>query len=147
MQLLAMSLYLPQFSRLVPSILSIMSSSLSEKANLQSSAGLEAQRTNDSSQPGMPMYHRLLANPAPLGLLFFATSVFLVSLTGLGTRGVEAPNIIITTMIFFGSSCEYIAGIMEFCIGNTVRTTKCSCLTLLTELTIWSGGFLIICRI
>lgn len=101
-----------------------MSSSSSEKVNMQNSAGLEAQRTNDSTQPGMPMYHRRLANPAPLGLLSFATSVFLVSVTGLGTRGVEAPNIIITTMIFFGGVCQYIAGIMEFCLGNTVRTTK-----------------------
>ena len=97
-----------------------MFSSSSEKDNVRSSERLEAQRTNDSSQPGMPTYHRRLANPAPLGLLSFATSVFLVSLTGMGTRGVEAPNIIITTMIFFGGICQYIAGIMEFITGNTV---------------------------
>lgn len=93
------------------------------------------------------MYHRRLANPAPLGLLSFATSVFLVSVTGLGTRGVEAPNIIITTMIFFGGICQYIAGIMEFCLGNTVRTTKSFCLALTTESTVWSDGLLIIRRV
>ena len=81
---------------------------------------LEAQRTNDSSQPALPVYHRRLANPAPLGLLSFATSVFLVSITGVGTRGVEAPNIIITTLMFFGGVCQYISGIMEFVAGNTV---------------------------
>ena len=143
----ASRLYLSRFSQLVPSILSIMSSSSSEKANLQNLSGLEAQRTNDTSQPGMPMYHRRLANPAPLGLLSFATSVFLVSLTGLGTRGVEAPNIIVTTMIFFGGICQYIAGIMEFCLGNTVRTTKNSGPTLTTESTVWSYGLLIIRRV
>ncbi|MCJ1461193.1 hypothetical protein MMC28_011575 [Mycoblastus sanguinarius] len=100
-----------------------MSSSSSEKNDIRSSARLEAQCTIDSSQPGMPVYHRRLANPAPLGLLSFATSVFLVSLTGMGTRGVEAPNIIITTMIFFGGICQYIAGIMEFFTGNTLGAT------------------------
>ena len=100
-----------------------MSSASSEKENVCTSADLEGQPTNDSSQPGMPIYHRRLANPAPLGLLSFATSVFLVSLTGMGTRGVEAPNIIITTMIFFGGVCQYIAGIMEFVAGNTVSLT------------------------
>ena len=100
-----------------------MSSSSTEKDDIRSSARLEAQRTDDSSQPGMPIYHRRFANPAPLGLLSFATSVFLVSLTGMGTRGVQTPNIIVTTMIFFGGICQYIAGIMEFVAGNTVRPT------------------------
>lgn len=101
-----------------------MSSLPSEKNDIHSSSRLEAQRSDDSSQPGMPIYHRRLANPAPLGLLSFATSVFLVSLTGMGTRGVEAPNIIITTMIFFGGICQYIAGIMEFVAGNTVSPLR-----------------------
>ena len=112
-----------------------MSSTASEKDDMHSSARLEAQPTNDSSQPGMPIYHRRLANPAPLGLLSFATSVFLVSLTGMGTRGVKAPNIIITTMIFFGGICQYIAGIMEFVTGNTVGpilSPVLPCATLIT---------------
>ncbi|CAF9940200.1 hypothetical protein IMSHALPRED_001787 [Imshaugia aleurites] len=100
-----------------------MSSSPSAKDDIHCSALLEAQHPNDSSQPGMPIYHRRLANPAPLGLLSFATSVFLVSLTGMGTRGVEAPNIIVTTMICFGGICQYIAGIMEFVTGNTLGAT------------------------
>ena len=85
---------------------------------------LEAQQSHASSQTGMTEYHRRLANPAPLGLLSFATSVFIVSLTGLpglGLRGPREPDIIITTMIFFGGICQYIAGIMEFCLGNAVR--------------------------
>jgi len=106
---------------LYPTLKPSMSSS-SEKDDIRTSARLEAQETNDSSQPGMPVYHRRLGNPAPLGLLAFATSVFLVSITGMGTRGVEAPNIIITTMIFFGGVCQYIAGIMEFVAGNMVSS-------------------------
>ena len=97
-----------------------MSSSPSEKDGIHSSAHVEAQGNNDSSQPRIPIYHRRLASPAPLGLLSFATSVFLLSLAGMGTRGVEAPNIIITSMIFFGGICQYIAGIMAFVTGDTV---------------------------
>ena len=97
-----------------------MSFSPSEKVEIQSTSHLEAQGSNDSNEPGMPIYHCRLANPAPLGLLSFATSIFLVSLAGMGTRGVEAPNIIITSMIFFGGICQYIAGIMAFVTGDTV---------------------------
>lgn len=125
-----------------------MSSLPSEKDDIHSSARLEAQRSNDSSQPGMPIYHRRLANPAPLGLLSFATSVFLVSLAGMGTRGVEAPNIIITTMIFFGGICQYIAGIMEFVTGNTVSPLLVplpSCATLMTGSIAGSDSLLFIC--
>ena len=115
-------------------LLPIMSSSsYSEKHGVLDPARLEAQETIDSSQPGMPtMYHRRLANPAPLGLLAFATTSFLVSITGMGTRGVETPNIIITTLIFFGGVCQYIACIMEFCSGNTVRSTLRTLQSLLT---------------
>lgn len=59
-------------------------SSSPKKGEAGSPGSLEAQYTNDTSQPGMPIYHRHLANPATLGLLSFATSVFLVSLTGIG---------------------------------------------------------------
>ena len=127
-----------------------MSSTPSEKDDLRSSTRLEAQRTNDTSQPGMPIYHRRLANPAPLGLLSFATSVFLVSITGMGTRGVEAPNIIITTMIFFGGICQYIAGIMEFVTGNTVSplvSPVLPCAALMTGGIAGSDYLLCICRL
>ena len=59
-----------------------------EKDDVSPEARLEVQRSDDSSQPGMPIYRRHFATPAPLSLLSFATSVFLASLTGVGTRGV-----------------------------------------------------------
>ncbi len=124
-----------------------MSSSPSEKDDIRNPAHLEAQGSNDSSQLGMPLYHRRLANPAPLGLLSFATSVFLVSLAGMRTRGVEAPNIIITSMIFFGGICQYIAGIMAFVTGDTVSPLMVPlllCATLMTRSIAGSDSLLFI---
>jgi len=33
---------------------------------------------NDRSQPGFPVVHRTFASPSPLGLLSFATGIFLL---------------------------------------------------------------------
>ncbi|OAA61920.1 GPR1/FUN34/yaaH [Niveomyces insectorum RCEF 264] len=87
-------------------------------------ADLEAQTTiSPRDQPALPYVPRNLANPAPLGLTAFATSIFLMSLTNLHPRGVAEGNIIVSTMIFFGGLCQYIAGIMEFVTGNTFGAT------------------------
>ncbi|CAK7226664.1 hypothetical protein SCUCBS95973_006275 [Sporothrix curviconia] len=87
-------------------------------------ADLEAQITiSPRDQPGLPFVPRNFANPAPLGLTAFATSIFMMSLMTLEPRGVTQPNIIISTMIMFGGLCQYIAGIMEFVAGNTFGAT------------------------
>ncbi len=49
-----------------------------EAANAESAAQLERLQTasghiNDRTQPSLPVVHRSFANPAPLGLLSFAT--------------------------------------------------------------------------
>lgn len=75
---------------------------------------------NDTSQPALPTVHRRFANPAPLGLYSFATGVFLISIFGLQTRGIQEPNIIVGVLLFFTGFCQYISGIMEFVAGNTV---------------------------
>ncbi|QKX53694.1 uncharacterized protein TRUGW13939_00774 [Talaromyces rugulosus] len=85
---------------------------------------LERQRTagghvNDRSQPGLPIIHRTLASPAPLGLLSFATGIFLISALGLGARSITVPNILIGVLMFFGGACQFLAGVMEFLTGNT----------------------------
>ncbi|KAK9351258.1 GPR1/FUN34/yaaH family-domain-containing protein, partial [Lipomyces doorenjongii] len=72
-------------------------------------------------QPSLPVVHRTFANPAPLGLLSFATGVFLFSLLGVHARGIQSQNIIVGVMMFFGGLCQFISGIMEFVAGNTGR--------------------------
>ncbi|KAL4738644.1 GPR1/FUN34/yaaH family-domain-containing protein [Aspergillus similis] len=68
---------------------------------------------NDRSQPGLPVVHRTFANPSPLGLLSFATGIFLISTLGLHARGVETPNVLLGVLIFFGGLGQFLAAVME----------------------------------
>lgn len=78
---------------------------------------------NDRSQPSLPVVHRKFANPAPLGLLSFATGIFLISIFGVHARDLQTPNLLISVLMFFGGVCQFISGIMEFAAGNTVWIT------------------------
>ncbi|KAJ5108240.1 hypothetical protein N7456_004915 [Penicillium angulare] len=103
----------------------------SEEENMSSSARtnhLERLHTagghvNDRSQPSLPVYHRTFASPSPLGLISFATDIFLISVLGLHARGVTAPNVMVGCLIFYGGVGQFIAGIMEFITGNTFGAT------------------------
>jgi hypothetical protein len=66
-------------------------------------------------------HHPKVANPAPLGLLAFATSIFMISLINVKPRGIETSNIVIANMMFFGGAAQFLAGIMDFIHCNTVR--------------------------
>lgn len=76
-----------------------------------------------TDQPSFPVVHRRLANPAPLGLLSFATGIFLISILGVHARGIQTPNVLVGVLMFFGGVCQFIAGIMEFVAGNTFGAT------------------------
>jgi succinate-acetate transporter protein len=76
-----------------------------------------------TDQPSLPIVHRRLANPAPLGLLSFATSIFLISILGVNARGITTPNVLVGVLMFFGGVCQFISGIMEFVAGNTFGAT------------------------
>lgn len=77
----------------------------------------------DNSQPALPIVHRNFANPAPLGLLSFATGIFLISILGVHARGIQIPNILVGVIMFFGGVCQFISGIMEFVAGNSFGAT------------------------
>ena len=47
--------------------------------------------------------------------------MFLISVMGLHARSITVPNILIGVLVFFGGVCQFLAGIMEFMTGNTVR--------------------------
>jgi hypothetical protein len=78
---------------------------------------------DDRTQPALPVVHRTFANPAPLGLLSFATDIFLISIYGVHARGIVQPNVMIGVLMFFGGVCQFISGIMEFTAGNTFGAT------------------------
>jgi succinate-acetate transporter protein len=75
---------------------------------------------DDRDQPSLPVVHRSFANPAPLGLLSFATGMFLISILGVHARGIPVNNIMFGVLMCFGGVCQFISGIMEFIAGNTV---------------------------
>lgn len=77
----------------------------------------------DTSQPALPTVHRKFANPAPLGLLSFATGMFLICMYGVHARGVPNSNMLVAVIVFFGGICQFLSGIMEFIAGNTFGAT------------------------
>ncbi|ATZ48287.1 hypothetical protein BCIN_03g05160 [Botrytis cinerea B05.10] len=99
-----------------------------EQSNGENATHLERLQTDgghvdDRTQPSLPIVHRRFANPSPLGLLSFATGIFLISIFGVNVRGVATPNVLIGVLVFFGGVCQFIAGIMEFFRGNTFGAT------------------------
>ncbi|GAA5894973.1 acetate uptake transporter family protein [Sporobolomyces salmoneus] len=88
----------------------------------------------DNTQTGFPIYHRKLANPAPLGLCGFALTTFMLSLINgkfslietLGARGVNVPNVVVGPALFYGGLAQLLAGMWEFATGNTFGATAFS---------------------
>ncbi|OJI98318.1 hypothetical protein ASPVEDRAFT_147562 [Aspergillus versicolor CBS 583.65] len=64
-----------------------------------------------------------IASPLPLGLLSFATGIFLIAVFDLNARSITTPNILIGVLMFFGGVCQFIAGVLEFFNGNTFPAT------------------------
>ncbi|EJD04596.1 uncharacterized protein FOMMEDRAFT_19827 [Fomitiporia mediterranea MF3/22] len=75
-------------------------------------------------QGGLPL--RKLANPAPLGLLSFASTTLILSLINVQTRGVTTPNVVVGMALFVGGLCQLLAGMWEFAAGNTLGATAFS---------------------
>ena len=61
------------------------------------------------------------ANPAPLGLMGFGMTTFLLNIHNAGFYPVDA--MILSMGFFYGGLAQIIAGIMEFKNGNTFATT------------------------
>ena len=67
------------------------------------------------------MSEKLLANPAPLGLMGFGMTTVLLNLHNAGLFGLG--TMILAMGIFYGGIAQIIAGIMEFKKGNTFGAT------------------------
>ncbi|KAJ4325222.1 hypothetical protein N0V84_003604 [Fusarium piperis] len=83
----------------------------------------EGGHVEDRTQPYLPVVHRRFANPSPLGLLYFATGIFLISSFGVHAGGIQTLNVMISVLISSGGIGQYLVGIMEFVTGNTFETT------------------------
>lgn len=80
----------------------------------------------DPTQPGFPVFHRKFANPAPLGLMAFATTTFVLSFFNTGSRGITEPNFILCLAFGYGGLVQLLAGMWEFAAGNTFGATAFS---------------------
>ncbi|PNY24947.1 Uncharacterized protein TCAP_05113 [Tolypocladium capitatum] len=82
------------------------------------------------SQVNDAQFYRI-ANPGPLGLISFALTTFVLGLyqCGAGLPGsnpfgdVGPDQAVFGLAVFFGGTAQFIAGIMEFRVGNTFGTT------------------------
>lgn len=77
----------------------------------------------DTSQPAFPVYHRKFGNPAPLGLLAFGGTTFVLSLFNCQARHITVENIIVGLAFGYGGLAQIIAGIEEWACGNTFGAT------------------------
>jgi succinate-acetate transporter protein len=60
-----------------------------------------------------------LANPAPLGLMGFATTTWLLSLHNAGFFTGDAIGMVLAMAFAFGGGAQFVAGILEYPKGNT----------------------------
>lgn len=80
----------------------------------------------DNSQPAFPVFHRKFANPAPLGLMAFGATTFVLSMFNVQARGITTPNVILGMALAYGGLCQLLAGMWEFAAGNTFGATAFS---------------------
>ncbi|KAI1432352.1 GPR1/FUN34/yaaH family-domain-containing protein [Xylaria sp. CBS 124048] len=64
-----------------------------------------------------------LGSANPLGLLAFGQALFFLSILQFAPRGVTTTNIVVGNMIWMGGFGQVIAGIIDFCAGNTFGAT------------------------
>ncbi|CAE7085510.1 unnamed protein product [Rhizoctonia solani] len=82
----------------------------------------------EKSQPGFPTYNRRIANPAPLGLLSFATTTWIISLFLVQARHIYVTNLALAMALAVGGLTQFLAGMWEFVTGNTFAATMFSML-------------------
>lgn len=63
------------------------------------------------------------ANPAPLGLLAFAATTFVLSMYNVQARHITHSNVILGMALGYGGLVELIAGVEEWASGNTFAAT------------------------
>lgn len=66
---------------------------------------------------------RRIANPAPLGLMSFASTTLLLSFVNVKARDVLQPNAAVGMAFAVGGLCQFLAGMWEFAAGNTFGAT------------------------
>jgi succinate-acetate transporter protein len=63
-----------------------------------------------------------LANPAPLGLIAFATTTWLLSMVNAGLFSGASLSIVLAMALAFGGGAQVLAGVLAYARGNTFAT-------------------------
>jgi len=83
-----------------------------------------------AGNPGSGNVHsanrRRIANPAPLGLISFASTTLLLSFVNVSARNVKEPQAAVGMALAVGGLCQFLAGMWEFAAGNTFGATAFS---------------------
>lgn len=74
-----------------------------------------------TARPGDIVETRL-ANPAPLGLIGFAGTTWLLSMMNAGLLGASGLPVVLAMALAFGGGAQVLAGILSFLRGNTFAT-------------------------
>ncbi|KAI0481159.1 GPR1/FUN34/yaaH family-domain-containing protein [Xylariaceae sp. FL0804] len=101
----------------------VFKSSSSTEGDVEKGSGHHSVPGMPAGGPMMDFKVPKLASANPLGLLAFATSLFMLALFDLQPRGVVTNNIVISNMIFFGGIAQFLSGIIDFCAGNLFGAT------------------------
>jgi succinate-acetate transporter protein len=67
--------------------------------------------------------YRRIANPHPLGILAFGSTLFIYSLYAVHARGVHTTNAIVGMALFVGGLAQLLAGMWAFPRGSTLGAT------------------------
>src|SRR5579862_2856094 len=94
------------------------------RARSRRAAVTAARRVCDSPPPGNATKQlggtmETKANPAPLGLIGFAATTWLLSLINAGIFGQEAMPLVLGMALAFGGGAQVLAGILSYLRGNT----------------------------
>jgi len=81
---------------------------------------------SDLEKFDVPQRHRQIANPVPLGMFSFASTVLVLSLFNVHARHVSVPNVVVGMAIFYGGLAQFMAGMWAFAVGNTFCATAFS---------------------
>jgi len=87
------------------------------------SSHVEYRNPSPSQYPTGSPHLRQIANPAPLGLFSFATTLLILSFLNVQARGVKEPNVVVGMTLACGGLTELLAGMWEFACGNTFGAT------------------------
>ncbi|EGW34522.1 uncharacterized protein SPAPADRAFT_59955 [Spathaspora passalidarum NRRL Y-27907] len=70
-----------------------------------------------------PVSANKIGNPAPVGMLTFGLTCFIMSLYGVHAGGITVSNVVVGMLIFVGGTGQALCGVGEMIIGNTFGAT------------------------